>query len=86
MKLHISLTVVQPPRAMRGTLPLQKLRHLDEQNLVINLGTTPGSAHKKIGLHKEELSALLVNNATALITAGISILNKHLNSRRQISI
>jgi hypothetical protein len=77
---------VQPPRVMRGTLLLQKLRYLDEQNLVINLGTTLGSAHKKIGLHKEELSALLINNATALITASISILNKYLNSRRQISI
>jgi hypothetical protein len=86
MKLYISLTVVQPPRAMRGTLLLQKLRYLDEQNLVINLGTTLGSAHKKIGLHKEEPSALLVNNATALMTAGISILNKHLNGRKQTSI
>jgi hypothetical protein len=82
MKLYISLTVVQLPRVMRGTLLLQKLRYLDEQNLVINLGTTLGSAHKKIGLYKEELSALLVNNATALITTSISILNKHLNSRR----
>jgi hypothetical protein len=71
---------------MRGTLLLQKLRYLDEQNLVINLGITLGSAYKKIGLHKEEPSALLMNNATALMTAGILILNKHLNSRRQISI
>jgi hypothetical protein len=78
--------VVQPPRAMRRTLPLQKLRHLDEQNLVINLGTTPGSAHKKIGLPKEELSALLVNNATALMTAGISTLNKHLSGGKQTSM
>jgi hypothetical protein len=71
---------------MRGTLLLQKLRYLDEQNLVINLGITLGSAYKKIGLHKEEPSALLVNNATALMTAGILILNKHLNGGRQISM
>jgi hypothetical protein len=63
-------------------LLLQKLRYLDEQNLVINLGITLGSAYKKIGLYKEELSALLINNATVLITTSISILNKHLNSRR----
>jgi hypothetical protein len=71
---------------MRGTLLLQKLRYLDEQNLVINLGTTLGSAYKKIGLYKEEPSTLLINNAIALITTSISILNKHLNSRRQTSI
>jgi hypothetical protein len=61
---------------------LQKLCYLDEQNLIINLGTTLGSAHKKIGLYKEELSTLLMNNATALITTSISILNKYLNSGR----
>jgi hypothetical protein len=73
---------VQLPKVIRGTLLLQKLRYLDEQNLIINLGTTLGSAHKKIGLHKKELNTLLINNAIALITTSISILNKHLNSRR----
>jgi hypothetical protein len=80
------LTVVQLPRAIRETLLLQKLRYLDKQNLVINLATTLGSVHKKIGLPKKKLSVLLINNTTALTTASILTLNKHLNSRRQISI
>jgi hypothetical protein len=65
---------------------LQKLRYLDKQNLAINLATTLGSVYKKIGLPKEGLSVLLVNNTTALTTASILTLNKHLNSRKQISI
>jgi hypothetical protein len=65
---------------------LQKLRYPDKQNLAINLATTLESVHKKIGLPKEGLSVLLVNNATASTTASILTLNKHLNSRRQTSM
>jgi hypothetical protein len=65
---------------------LQKLRYLDKQNLAINLVTTLGSIYKKIELSKKKLSVLLVNNTIVLITTSILILNKHLNSRRQISI
>jgi hypothetical protein len=77
---------VQLPRVIRETLLLQKLRYPDKQNLAINLVTTLESVHKKIGLPKKRLSVLLVNNTTVFITASILTLNKHLNSRRQISI
>jgi hypothetical protein len=77
---------VQLPKAIRGTLLLQKLRYLDKQNLAINLAATLGSVYKKIGLPKKRLSILLVNNTTALTTTSILTLNKHLNSRKQISM
>jgi hypothetical protein len=77
---------VQLPRAIRETLLLQKLRYLDKQNLAINLVITLESIYKKIELPKERLSVLLINNTTVLITASILTLNKHLNSRKQISI
>jgi plasmid maintenance system antidote protein VapI len=77
---------VQLPRAIRRTLLLQKLRYLDKQNLAINLVITLGSMYKKIELPKKRLSVLLINNTTVLTTASILILNKYLNSRRQISI
>jgi uncharacterized radical SAM superfamily protein len=77
---------VQLPRVIRGILLLQKLRYLDKQNLAINLVITLGSVYKKIELPKKKLSVLLINNTTVLITASILILNKHLNSRKQISI
>jgi hypothetical protein len=80
------LIVVQLPRVIRETLLLQKLRYLDKQNLTINLAITLGSVYKKIGLPKKKLSILLINNTIVLTTTSILTLNKHLNSRRQISI
>jgi hypothetical protein len=77
---------VQLPRVIIKTLLLQKLRYLDKQNLVINLAISLESIYKKIELPKKKLSVLLINNTTVLTTTSILILNKYLNSRRQISI
>jgi hypothetical protein len=78
IKLHISLMVVQPPRALRRTLLLQKTRHPNEITLAIIVRIQENA---RVRTHYKQPSALLVNNGTALMTAGISILNKHLSGR-----
>jgi hypothetical protein len=78
MKLHISLTVVQPPRALRRTLLLQKTRYLNEIILIIIVRIQENA---RVRTYYKQLSALLVNNGTVLITTSISTLNKHLSSR-----
>jgi hypothetical protein len=82
MKLYILLTVVQPPRALRRTLLLQKTRHLNEITLAIMVRIQENA---RVRTHHKQPSALLVNNGTALMTAGISTLNKHLSGGQQTS-
>jgi hypothetical protein len=77
IKLHISLTVVQLPRALRRTLLLQKTRYPNEITLVIIVRI---QENVRVRTYYKQPSALLINNGTALITAGISTLNKHLSS------
>jgi hypothetical protein len=77
MKLHISLTVVQLPRVLRRTLLLQKTRYLNEITLAIIVRIQENA---RVRTHYKQLSTLLVNNGIALITTGISTLNKHLSS------
>ena len=87
MKLHISLIVVQPPRAIRRTLLLQKTRYLDiKENLATNLARTLGSGHQKMNLLRLRISAPPVTNATTSRTVSTSTMNKHLSGGRQTNM
>jgi hypothetical protein len=57
---------------------LQKTRYLNEITLAIIVRIQENA---RVRTYYKQPSALLMNNGTALITAGILILNKHLSSR-----